>query len=544
MELKKKPLIWIFSLFGIVLSGFFFFARIFLSIKGGVTFEAIFLCTLNIEYSISFSLDLVSSGYSTCIIIVYFCILIFTEFYIKGTTNYRRFIYLMALFVVSILILVMSDSFITLIIGWDGLGITSFCLVIFYERSNSLSSGVITILTNRVGDSIYIISFFYLFVIGGFSGNFFNNERLIFLILLPIGAITKRAQIPFCSWLPAAISAPTPVSSLVHSSTLVTAGVYLIIRYNYIFFYKNLFLSFICVLTMLVAGVSAVIESDLKKLVAMSTLRQLGIIMFSVSLGLWKLTIFHIITHSFFKSIIFLSTGGIIFSLIRGQDFRQVQFSLNNKISIILRIIRILCISGFPFLLGFYSKDLIIYGSLKMSGLIINLFFTIACVITIVYRIRFITFTYCFNLLGFSVKKQNNNIIFAFSSIILILINITLGPFIYLIGPLNNINLKVIEIFLGFLIIFISPILLKILPLFKIEFHLFNRLIFINWLRNGGMSKMIHFTNISKIEKTWFETINKISTVINNFKKLFFLEYGNRLKYLLTITPIVIFILI
>jgi NADH:ubiquinone oxidoreductase subunit 5 (subunit L)/multisubunit Na+/H+ antiporter MnhA subunit len=104
-------------LFGIVLSGFFFFARIFLSIKGGVTFEAIFLCTLNIDYSISFSLDLVSSGYSTCIIIVYFCILIFTEFYIKGTTNYRRFIYLMALFVVSILILVMSDSFITLIIG-------------------------------------------------------------------------------------------------------------------------------------------------------------------------------------------------------------------------------------------------------------------------------------------------------------------------------------------------------------------------------------------------------------------------------------------
>jgi len=173
-----------------------------------------------------------------------------------------------------------------LMLGWDGLGLVSFCLVIYYHGSVRLRSGLITVFTNRLGDAFFLLSFFFFWLLGYFNRDSFSFGRIGFiLVFIFFGAITKSAQIPFSSWLPAAMAAPTPVSSLVHSSTLVTAGVYVLIRFNFVFFYFGGWVSFFSLFTMLIAGVRACLETDLKKTVAMSTLRQLGFIVLVLSLG-------------------------------------------------------------------------------------------------------------------------------------------------------------------------------------------------------------------------------------------------------------------
>jgi NADH-ubiquinone oxidoreductase chain 5 len=180
------------------------------------------------------------------------------------------------------------------------------------------------------------------------------------LVLVIIAAITKRAQMPFSAWLPAAMAAPTPVSALVHSSTLVTAGIYLLIRFNFLIFYNN-FILYVGVLTMLMAGFSANFESDLKKIIALSTLRQLGLMIIIIGLGHMDLSFFHLITHAIFKSLLFLCAGVFIHAYGEVQDVRFISGILNRMpISSFYFIICSMALCGFPFLSGFYSKDLIL----------------------------------------------------------------------------------------------------------------------------------------------------------------------------------------
>lgn len=190
-----------------------------------------------------------------------------------------------------------------------------------------------------------------------------DYDLIIVGILVLLAAITKSAQIPFSSWLPAAIAAPTPVSALVHSSTLVTAGVYLLIRFNLLFinFYFRIFLLLIGRLTIFISGLGANFESDLKKTIALSTLSQLGLIISILSLGFFKLAFFHLLTHALFKALLFLCAGSFIHNLINFQDVR-FSGSLLKVIpltSFCFNISR-LALRGIPFLAGFYSKDLIL----------------------------------------------------------------------------------------------------------------------------------------------------------------------------------------
>jgi NADH-ubiquinone oxidoreductase chain 5 len=178
--------------------------------------------------------------------------------------------------------------------------------------------------------------------------------------LIIIAGITKRAQIPFSAWLPAAIAAPTPVSSLVHSSTLVTAGVYLLIRFSFLIYLNN-FLLYVGVLTIFIAGLSANFECDLKKIIALSTLRQLGLIIIVIGLGLNDLSFFHLMTHAIFKSLLFLCAGVFIHSYGEIQDIRHMsRLDKRLPISSFYFIICSMALCGFPFLSGFYSKDLIL----------------------------------------------------------------------------------------------------------------------------------------------------------------------------------------
>merc|ERR1712025_563868 len=184
-----------------------------------------------------------------------------------------------------------------------------------------------------------------------------------FPLLLSLGAFTKSAQIPFRAWLPAAIAAPTPVSSLVHSSTLVTAGVYLLIRINIIIIEINIrkYLFLLGILTIVIAGIAALIEIDIKKIIALSTLRQLGIMMIVLGIGNPILSFFHLISHAFFKAMLFICAGIIIHNMNEYQDIRKMGTGRTNlRLTGRVIIIANLRLCGLPFLRGFYSKDFII----------------------------------------------------------------------------------------------------------------------------------------------------------------------------------------
>ena len=167
--------------------------------------------------------------------LIRYSVLNFSKSYIVNDKNFIRFHYLLITFILRIYFLILRPNIVSILLGWDGLGLSSYLLVIYYGRAKAYNSGMITALTNRLGDSLILLSIGYLFIIGNWNLYFYSVksiDRLLMLMLI-LAASTKRAQIPFSAWLPAAMAAPTPVSSLVHSSTLVTAGVYLLIRHSY-----------------------------------------------------------------------------------------------------------------------------------------------------------------------------------------------------------------------------------------------------------------------------------------------------------------------
>lgn len=228
---------------------------------------------------------------------------------------------------------------------------------------------MVTVLSNRIGDVALLLAISWIINFGRWRFYYyfdFMNLKIINLIIgifVLLAAITKRAQIPFSSWLPAAIAAPTPVSALVHSSTLVTAGVYLLIRFR--FMLNNSFIFFVLVLlgslTIFISGLGANFEIDLKKIIALSTLRQLGLIIGILSLGLFKLAFFHLLTHALFKSLLFLCAGGLIHRINNFQDVRwSGGFIIHIPLTLTCFNISSLALCGMPFLAGFYSKDLIL----------------------------------------------------------------------------------------------------------------------------------------------------------------------------------------
>lgn len=221
---------------------------------------------------------------------------------------------------------------------------------------------------------------------------------MLFLVIL--AAITKRAQIPFSAWLPAAIAAPTPVSALVHSSTLVTAGVYLLIRFNYLLGLRN-FLLFIGVLTIFISGLGANFETDLKKIIALSTLRQLGLIITSLGLGFYEYAFFHLLTHAIFKSLLFLCAGVFIHSMGDTQDIRAIGgLIISCPITSLYFTISSIALCGFPFISGFYSKDIIIefFFQGKINFIVGGLIF-FSTLFTLTYSVRLLYFVF-FNNIG------------------------------------------------------------------------------------------------------------------------------------------------
>jgi len=307
-------------------------------------------------------------------------VLLWSFYYLDTEAQFVRFVHLVFSFLGSMFLLIFSANLVTILVGWDLLGFTSFFLVSFYGNRRRHAAALITALRNRVGDC------FYFLILGlTLSSSHFAVCSSVFLLLL-VG-MTKSAQLPFSSWLPSAIYAPTPVSALVHSSTLVTAGIFLLMRFSCSL--DELKLS-IGVLTTIFAGIAACLESDSKKIIALSTLSQLGIIITGLGLGLRSLTFNHMLTHAVVKALLFVCIGIIIHASFGSQELRYPHLLRSGPSLILVRfIIGIVSLGGLAFTACFFTKDALLETGYRLSwGLVALFFFYISLGLTVAYLLR------------------------------------------------------------------------------------------------------------------------------------------------------------
>lgn len=516
----------------------------FVFFRGGVLLDFFVFSCFGLDVSFSFLFDFVSLGFFGCVSFISIVVFFFRVFYMEGTIDYRRFFWLVFLFVFSMLLLVFSGNFFVTMVGWDGLGLVSFCLVVFYSNSQRLESGLVTVFSNRVGDVFFLLSFLFFFCFGFFRWEISSYKFLyFFLVFLFLGAITKRAQIPFSAWLPAAMAAPTPVSSLVHSSTLVTAGVYILIRFNYVFFYFcwGFFKAFF-LFTIVLAGFCAVFESDLKKVVAMSTLSQLGIIMFILSRGIWVIAFLHIIIHAFFKRMLFLRTGSLMGQMGGLQDSRYYGSGVFSFRSFLFFVVSRMCLGGFPFFLGFYSKDYIISSRSFFEGTFFYYLFILGCFTTVVYRFRLIYTAYFlgFIYLGhFSHIESSNFFIF----VVFIFFKCwILGGAVYWAFLSDSVFFfTFFDLFLG-VALFIFGVLLFLFfkHLYFSSFFLFN-IFGLKWGFSTGRSFLFRGGYVTGYEKTWLESLGGSGLYSFLNKGAFFVSIFDKIYLGLLITFFVFF---
>nr|YP_009545521.1 NADH dehydrogenase subunit 5 [Metapenaeopsis barbata]AYO45599.1 NADH dehydrogenase subunit 5 [Metapenaeopsis barbata] len=330
-------------------------------------------------------------------------VLYYSGEYMAGDKNMNRFMYLVLAFVMSMGFLIISPNLVSILLGWDGLGLVSYALVIYYQNEKSANAGMLTALSNRIGDVAILLAISLFFSLGGWNFLFYvDNMRDVGLkgilcSLVVLAAMTKSAQIPFSAWLPAAMAAPTPVSALVHSSTLVTAGVYLLIRFSPALegMTSQMVLLLLSSLTMFMAGLGANFEYDLKKIIALSTLSQLGVMMSILSLGYADLAFFHLLAHALFKALLFMCAGAVIHSVKDYQDIRMMGgLVYHMPLTGMCMNLANLALCGTPFLAGFYSKDMILeVAFMSPINLVAFMLYALATGLTVCYTMRLVYYS-------------------------------------------------------------------------------------------------------------------------------------------------------
>jgi NADH-quinone oxidoreductase subunit L len=358
--------------------------------------------------------------------------------YMNHDQNKPRFMTYLSLFTFAMLMLVVSDNFLQLFFGWEGVGLCSYLLIGFWYKKNSANNAAIkAFLVNRVGDFGLAVGIFLIFNYFGTVNydevfakvaeqstkeiNFlgFNiNLITVISITLFIGAMGKSAQFLFHTWLPDAMEGPTPVSALIHAATMVTAGVFLVVRCSPIFEYSQVALNFIAVIGMITAVFAAsiaLVQNDIKKIIAYSTCSQLGYMFFAAGVGAYHVAIFHLFTHAFFKALLFLGAGSVIHAFKDEQDIRKMG-GVWKKIPFTwgLMLIGTLALTGFPFLSGFYSKDAIIefaYFKNSSIGYYVMTVGIVTAFLTAIYswRLFFITFHGKYNNIDLPIEKTHES---------------------------------------------------------------------------------------------------------------------------------------
>ena len=338
--------------------------------------------SLNVNWSIN--VDALSSVMLVVVTLISAIVHVYSIGYMSHDPHKPRFMAYLSLFTFSMLTLVTSDNFLQLFFGWEGVGLCSYFLIGFWFKKESANAAAIkAFIVNRVGDFGFALGIFLIFYLFGtlnynevfqlvpnilnkeisFLGLNVNSINLI-CVLLFIGAMGKSAQLFLHTWLPDAMEGPTPVSALIHAATMVTAGVFLVVRCSPIYEFSQFALNLITIIgmsTALFAATVASVQNDIKKIIAYSTCSQLGYMFFAAGVGAYNVAMFHLFTHAFFKALLFLGSGSVIHCFKDEQDIREMG-GVWKKLPYtwILMIIGTLALTGFPFLSGFYSKDAII----------------------------------------------------------------------------------------------------------------------------------------------------------------------------------------
>ena len=388
--------------------------------------------TLNVNWSIN--IDALSSVMLVVVTLVSSLVHIYSIGYMSHDPHKPRFMSYLSLFTFAMLTLVTSDNFIQLFFGWEGVGLCSYFLIGFWYKKESANAAAIkAFVVNRVGDFGFALGIFLIFYIFGtvnynevfqqipqildnnlvFWGIQLKTVDLI-CILLFMGAMGKSAQFLLHTWLPDAMEGPTPVSALIHAATMVTAGVFLVVRCSPMYEYSELALSIITVVGMVTAffaATVALVQSDIKKIIAYSTCSQLGYMFFAAGVGAYSVAMFHLFTHAFFKALLFLGSGSVIHSFQNEQDINKMG-GIRKKLpyTYALMVIGTLALTGFPFLSGYYSKDAIIEfaflkgNTLGMYAAIIGVF---TALLTSIYSWRLIFKTFHGNYNNSKIKIES-----------------------------------------------------------------------------------------------------------------------------------------
>nr|YP_008080612.1 NADH dehydrogenase subunit 5 [Mactra antiquata]AFC39846.1 NADH dehydrogenase subunit 5 [Mactra antiquata]AGH15621.1 NADH dehydrogenase subunit 5 [Mactra antiquata] len=397
--MKSKDL-WVLGMFSLMFGFFSLFFFLFLSLSwfdwGSCIVISVNVSSISMmDLSFPFLLDWISLSFGATVCFISSWVIMYSRFYMGDEPFLLRFLMLVVLFVLSMNLLIFSPSILSLMVGWDGLGVVSFLLVVYYSNSESYSAGMITVFSNRIGDVFFIIliAFCCSFLDFNFFGSMVYAGEMAWVlgVCVLLGSITKSAQLPFCAWLPAAMAAPTPVSTLVHSSTLVTAGVYVIIRFGGLMSESmKIGLLLLSIITFFLASLSGVYEVDLKKVVALSTLSQVSMMMLALSLGFNGLAFYHLLVHAFFKALMFMCVGSVIACSGGVQDVRFLSgFWKKLPLSMAWYCISVGCLCGLPFMSGFFSKDLIVEKVLgSPSGFVLFLLCLLSVALTVWYSTR------------------------------------------------------------------------------------------------------------------------------------------------------------
>ena len=337
-----------------------------------------------------------------------FLIHVYSIGYMHGEDGFTRFFVYMNLFMVSMLLLVMGNNFLVLFIGWEGVGLCSYLLIGYYfNKVSAAKAATKAFVVNRIGDAGFLLAIFLVFVnfktldyLKVFEhANQLSVEMVTAITLcLLVGAIGKSAQIPLYTWLPDAMEGPTPVSALIHAATMVTAGVYMVVRTHVLYDMAPVSMATVGIiggLTALFAATIGLVQNDIKRVLAYSTVSQLGYMFLACGVGAYMAAIFHLVTHAFFKALLFLSAGAVIHSLGGEQDIRKMG-GLSKKIPVTHAVFLIgtLAIAGIPPLAGFWSKDEIMAHAFVHHHYVLYVFAAVGAFLTSFYmfRLTYVTF--------------------------------------------------------------------------------------------------------------------------------------------------------
>lgn len=355
-----------------------------------------------IGLNFGFDIDAVSLTMMSVVGVVATCVHFYSIFYMKEDKGFNKYFAYLGLFVFSMLFLVMSDNFLGLFVGWEGVGLCSWLLIGFWYKNDKYSFAANeAFIMNRIADLGMLLGIFWLYIQAGtlkynevfaMAQSLDHNALILISSCLFIGAMGKSAQFPFHTWLADAMAGPTPVSALIHAATMVTAGVYLVIRANVIYDLVpevSYIISLVGAFVALFAASMALVARDLKRIIAYSTLSQLGYMFVAAGLGAYGIALFHLVTHAFFKSLLFLGAGNVMHAMNDNLDIKKMGGLFKPlKITAIFMTIGSLALAGiYPFA-GFFSKDLILGYSFISFHHGIFLVLLIAAFMTAFYSFR------------------------------------------------------------------------------------------------------------------------------------------------------------